>query len=60
MKGIPFTLISLIAGWWGFPWGPIYNLEALICDLRGGEDVTTEYWHVEAADRGMMASSSPQ
>lgn len=22
-KGIPYTLISLIFGWWGFAWGPI-------------------------------------
>ena len=37
--GWMYALISLIVGWWGIPWGPIYTLESLI---RGfiGEDVT--------------------
>jgi len=21
VKGLPFTLLSLVAGWWGIPWG---------------------------------------
>lgn len=21
MKGLPYTLLSLVAGWWGVPWG---------------------------------------
>ena len=25
MKGLPWTLLSLLFGWWGFPWGLIYT-----------------------------------
>ena len=39
---INFTLISLLFGWWGFPWGPIYTIQSLITNLRGGEDVTDQ------------------
>ena len=39
-KSISFTMISLFLGWWGFPWGPIYTVMALVTNLRGGRDVT--------------------
>ncbi|HEY2739342.1 MAG TPA: hypothetical protein VGK45_13125 [Thermoanaerobaculia bacterium] len=42
VKGLPFTLLSLIAGWWGIPWGPIYTIQALVVNTRGGKDVTPE------------------
>ena len=42
MKGLPFTLVSVLFGWWGFPWGIIYTLQALHLNLGGGTDVTTE------------------
>lgn len=41
-KSITFTLISLVLGWWGFPWGPIYTIASLATNLRGGKDVTME------------------
>ncbi|MEZ5427752.1 MAG: hypothetical protein R2747_15895 [Pyrinomonadaceae bacterium] len=41
-KSIKFTIISLVLGWWGFPWGPIYTIAALVTNLRGGKDVTME------------------
>ncbi len=37
-----YTLLSLVVGWWGFPWGPIYTIGALITNLGGGKNVTTE------------------
>jgi hypothetical protein len=44
--GIPraflFTLISLILGWWGIPWGPKHTLESIRTNLQGGKDVTDE------------------
>lgn len=40
VKGLPFALLSLVLGWWGIPWGPIYTIESLWVDLRGGRDVT--------------------
>lgn len=39
-KGMPFTLLSLVAGWWGLPWGPIFTIGSLFTNLRGGKDVT--------------------
>ena len=41
-NGLIYTLISLILGWWGIPWGPIYTIGALITNFRGGKDVTNE------------------
>lgn len=41
-KGLKFTLLSAVVGWWGIPWGPIYTIGALITNLRGGKDVTAE------------------
>ena len=41
-KGLPYTLLSLLAGWWGIPWGPIYTIGSLFTNLGGGKDVTNE------------------
>jgi hypothetical protein len=34
--------ISLVAGWWGIPWGPIWTVTALANNLSGGKDITEE------------------
>ena len=41
-KCLRFTLISLLFGWWGLPWGPIYTIAAIFTNLTGGRDVTDE------------------
>jgi len=41
-KSIGFTLISLVLGWWGIPWGPIYTIGSVYTNIRGGKDVTQE------------------
>jgi len=41
-KGLPWSLISLVAGWWGIPWGPIFTIQSLVTNLKGGKDVTAE------------------
>jgi len=41
-RGIGFSLLSLVLGWWGIPWGPIWTVGALISNSRGGRDVTQE------------------
>lgn len=38
--GLVFTLISLLLGWWGIPWGPVYTIQTLAVNFRGGTDVT--------------------
>jgi hypothetical protein len=42
MRGLPFTFVTLLFGWWGFPWGPIYSFECLYKNLTGGIDVTDD------------------
>jgi hypothetical protein len=42
IKGLEWTLLTLVAGWWGIPWGPIYTVQSLWVNLRGGHDMTPE------------------
>jgi hypothetical protein len=42
VKGLPITLLSLLLGWWGIPWGPIYTIQSIWVNLKGGRDVTQE------------------
>lgn len=54
-RSMPFTLLSLVLGWWGFPWGPIYTIAAFITNFGGGKDVT---WEVMNALDGKSASTT--
>ncbi len=40
LKSLPYTLLSLFLGWWGFPWGFIYTPMVIFSNLAGGKDVT--------------------
>jgi hypothetical protein len=42
VKGLTWTLLTLLAGWWGIPWGPIYTVQSLWVNLKGGHDVTLQ------------------
>jgi hypothetical protein len=42
LKGLPYTLLSLVCGWWGFPFGLIYTPMAVFTNLSGGRDVTAQ------------------
>ena len=41
-KGAIFSLISLLFGWWGIPWGLIWTISSVVTNCRGGRDVTAE------------------
>jgi hypothetical protein len=41
-KGLSWSLLTVVLGWWGIPWGPIYSIQSLIVNFRGGKDVTAE------------------
>jgi hypothetical protein len=41
-KGLLYSVISLVLGWWGIPWGPIWTIGSLVTNFRGGKDVTKE------------------
>lgn len=40
VKGLPYTILTFLLGWWGIPWGPIYTIQTLGKNLSGGKDVT--------------------
>ena len=42
IKGIPFTILSVLFGWWGFPFGPKYTIDSIRTNFRGGKNVTDE------------------
>ncbi len=41
LKGMRWTLLTLVAGWWGFPWGLLGTPIAVVNNLLGGQDVTS-------------------
>jgi hypothetical protein len=41
-RSFGYSLVSLVMGWWGFPWGPIYTISSLATNLGGGRDVTED------------------
>lgn len=41
-KGIRFSIVSFLFGWWAIPWGPRYTWQALRSNWKGGKDVTDE------------------
>lgn len=48
--GIKYSLVSLLLGWWGIPWGPIWTVSTLINNFRGGCDITEEVWRIVSQD----------
>ncbi len=42
IKGLSFTMLSFLFGWWGFPFGPKYTIESIRTNLQGGKDVTDD------------------
>ncbi len=41
-KGLGWSLLTFIVGWWGIPWGPIYTIGSIATNFKGGKDVTQE------------------
>lgn len=42
-KGLSSSLVTVLLGWWGIPWGPIYSVKALVENFKGGKDVTADF-----------------
>jgi hypothetical protein len=40
VRGLPYTAVSLLLGWWGIPWGFVYTPLVIATNLSGGRDVT--------------------
>lgn len=41
-KGLGWSLLSFLLGWWGIPWGPIWTIQSLWVNFGGGRDVTDQ------------------
>jgi len=42
-RAIFYSLISLLFGLWGIPWGPLHTCRTIITNFRGGLDVTSNF-----------------
>lgn len=42
VKGLSYTFLTLLFGWWGIPWGPIYSIQSIVKNLSGGKNITSE------------------
>jgi hypothetical protein len=42
VRGLPYSIVSLLFGWWGIPMGMIYTPLTLFNNFSGGCDVTAE------------------
>ncbi|MBX2846907.1 MAG: hypothetical protein KTR16_01195 [Acidiferrobacterales bacterium] len=31
-----YSLLTLLLGWWGLPWGPVYTIQSLSTNFKGG------------------------
>jgi hypothetical protein len=43
IKGLPWTLLTVVLGWWGIPWGPIFSVQSLIVNFKGGKDLAASF-----------------
>jgi hypothetical protein len=37
---LPWIAATLFGGWWGIPWGPIWSIQCIVRNMRGGYDMT--------------------
>ncbi len=49
-KAAPWCALSLLVGWWGIPWGPIWTIGTVAKNLGGGTDVTAHVLGASAAN----------
>jgi hypothetical protein len=40
--GFTLSVLSFLFGWWGLPWGPIFTVQTLARNLRGGKVYTVD------------------
>jgi hypothetical protein len=42
LRGMPYSLVSVLFGWWGLPWGVFFTPLTILTNLGGGCDVTAQ------------------
>lgn len=52
-----YSLITLFAGWWGIPFGPIFSLISFYKNFIGGKDVTVEFLQAISSTQPMNQQS---
>lgn len=45
-----YSLATLLLGWWGIPWGPIYTVQSLAKNISGGYKTTVRQYLAQQAD----------
>jgi hypothetical protein len=60
LKGLPFTFVTALLGWWGLPMGIVYTPLVLFTNLSGGCDVTEELWPLLVADLSPSSAEAGQ
>ena len=56
VRGLVWTLLSLLLGWWGIPWGPIYTVQSIYRNFSGGIDHTAAVMHAIAGNASASAA----
>jgi hypothetical protein len=57
-KSWSYSLISLLAGWWGIPWGPFWTLTTFANNISGGKDVSRHV--LQSLSMNLPITASPQ
>lgn len=42
IKGLPYSILTLLLGWWSIPWGMLYTPLCLWTNLSGGRMIAPE------------------
>ncbi len=50
------TILTMVAGWWGIPWGPIFSIQAIFRNAMGGRDVTEAFLAPTLGTEGAKAA----
>ncbi len=59
VKGLGWTALTLLFGWWGIPWGPIFSIGSLYTNLGGGVDVTLQVMNSLGLNQSATAVNPP-
>jgi hypothetical protein len=50
--GLPYSFGTLLLGWWGIPWGPVFTVQAIVRNFRGGVVQYREITALAPSNRG--------
>jgi hypothetical protein len=57
-RRIGFSLLSLVVGLWGIPWGPIWTISTIFGNLCGGRDVSAHLLSALSAQESMPTAAA--